>query len=107
MPNNGKDWGKVARRYARADWRRPAWQFATTVPPMLFAWWATWQLSLVSWWLVPPVSLVGSLLLMRCFIIQHDCGHTSWSPSQRVNNWVGRFPYLDGRVEETRRIYTP
>jgi len=85
-----KSWGKIAARYARPDWTRALWQLANTVPPFLLLWLATWKLSEVSWWLVPPVSLLASGFLMRCFIIQHDAGHCSWSPSQRFSNWVGR-----------------
>ncbi len=90
MPDTGKNWGKIAAGYGKADWPRSLWQLANTVVPFLGAWWLTWQVSLVSWWLVPPFALLGSCLLLRCFIIQHDCGHASWSPSQRFNNWVGR-----------------
>lgn len=85
-----QDWRKVAAHYARPDWRRALWQLANTGIPFVLLWIAAWQVSLVSWWLVPPVSLVASGFLMRLFIIQHDAGHCSWSPSQRVNNWVGR-----------------
>jgi len=85
-----KSWGKIAAGYARPDWSRALWQLANTVPPFLLLWVAVWKLSEVSWWLVPPVSLLASGFLMRCFIIQHDAGHCSWSPSQRFSNWVGR-----------------
>ena len=84
-----KNWKKVAAAYARPDWPRALWQLANTAVPFAAVWIAVWQLSEISWWLVPPVSLLGSGLLMRLFIIQHDCGHCSWSPSQRFNNLVG------------------
>jgi acyl-lipid omega-6 desaturase (Delta-12 desaturase) len=29
-------------------------------------------------------------LLVRLFMIQHDCGHGSFFPSKRANDWVGR-----------------
>jgi len=86
----GKDWGKIATGYARADWGRALWQLANTAIPFVLLWIATWQLSEVSWWLVPPVALLAGAFLVRLFIIQHDCGHAAWSPSQRLNNWVGR-----------------
>ncbi|MBW2444854.1 MAG: fatty acid desaturase [Deltaproteobacteria bacterium] len=86
-----KNWGKIAAGYARADWPRALWQLANTLIPFFVLWFAVWQLSEISWWLVPPVSLLASGFLMRCFIVQHDCGHCSWSPDQKFNNWVGRF----------------
>lgn len=85
-----KRWQRIAARYARPDRARALWQLAHTAIPFVCVWIAVWKLSEVSWWLVPPVSLLGSGLLMRLFIIQHDAGHCSWSPSQRLNNWVGR-----------------
>lgn len=33
-------------------------------------------------------------LLVRLFIIQHDCGHGSFFKSNRANDWVGRFMSL-------------
>ena len=32
---------------------------------------------------------IGSVLLLRLFIFQHDCGHGSFFPSPRLNNLVG------------------
>ena len=90
MSAPGKNWGKIAAAYARADWPRALWQLANTAIPFVLVWIAVWQLSEISWWLVPPVALLGAGFLLRLFIIQHDAGHCSWSPSQRVNNWVGR-----------------
>lgn len=87
---SGKSWGRIAAGYARADWPRALRQLADTALPFVVLWILAWQASRISWWLVPPVSLVASGFLMRLFIIQHDCGHASWSPSQRFNNWVGR-----------------
>jgi len=89
-PPPAKDWKKIAASYARPDWTRSLWQLANTAIPFFVLWIAVWQLSEISWWLVPPVSLLASGFLMRLFIIQHDAGHCSWSPSQTFSNWVGR-----------------
>ncbi|MEM7780949.1 MAG: fatty acid desaturase [Pseudomonadota bacterium] len=37
--------------------------------------------------LLTPLS---GLLLLRMFIIQHDCGHGAFMPSKRSNDWIGR-----------------
>lgn len=86
----GKNWGKIAAGYARPSWSCALWQLANTVPPFALLWVAVWKLSEISWWLALPVIPVASGFLMRCFIIQHDAGHCSWSPSQGFSNWVGR-----------------
>ncbi|MEL6877716.1 MAG: fatty acid desaturase [Pseudomonadota bacterium] len=33
---------------------------------------------------------IAGLLLLRIFIIQHDCGHGALMPTKRWNDWVGR-----------------
>ncbi|MBB2961410.1 fatty acid desaturase [Methylobacterium sp. R2-1] len=37
-----------------------------------------------------PLALPAGGLLVRLFIIQHDCGHGSFLPSRRGNDWLGR-----------------
>ncbi|MBW2316054.1 MAG: fatty acid desaturase [Deltaproteobacteria bacterium] len=88
--NLDQDWKKITARYAKASWPKALWQLANTVIPFIALWIAAWKLSEISWWLVPPASLLASGFLLRMFIIQHDAGHCSFSPSQNLNNWVGR-----------------
>jgi len=33
---------------------------------------------------------LSGLLLLRMFIIQHDCGHGAFMPGQKQNDWIGR-----------------
>jgi omega-6 fatty acid desaturase (delta-12 desaturase) len=37
-----------------------------------------------------PLTLPTGLLLLRLFLIQHDCGHGSFLPSRVGNDWLGR-----------------
>ncbi|GJD47503.1 Fatty acid desaturase [Methylobacterium crusticola] len=37
-----------------------------------------------------PLALPAGGLLVRLFIIQHDCGHGSFLPSRAANDWLGR-----------------
>lgn len=37
-----------------------------------------------------PLAVPAGGLLVRLFIIQHDCGHGSFLPSRRGNDWLGR-----------------
>ncbi|WP_407530601.1 fatty acid desaturase [Methylobacterium oryzisoli] len=39
---------------------------------------------------VLPLAIPAGGLLVRLFIIQHDCGHGSFLPSRGANNWLGR-----------------
>jgi omega-6 fatty acid desaturase (delta-12 desaturase) len=39
---------------------------------------------------VLPLAVPAGGLLVRLFIIQHDCGHGSFFPSRTANDWLGR-----------------
>ena len=52
--------------------------------------WYLMYLSLpVSWWLVVPLAMLMGALLVRVFIIFHDCGHGSFFKSRAANDTVG------------------
>lgn len=42
------------------------------------------------WLYVLPLTVPAGGLLVRLFIIQHDCGHGSFLPSRVANDWLGR-----------------
>jgi omega-6 fatty acid desaturase (delta-12 desaturase) len=42
-----------------------------------------------SYWLVLVLAVPAALMTMRLFMLQHDCGHGAFFPSQRANNLVG------------------
>lgn len=48
-----------------------------------------WALS-SGYWLALLLTPVSGLLLLRLFIIQHDCGHGAFLSSKRGNDWIGR-----------------
>ena len=43
----------------------------------------------VSWWLVLPLAILAGGLLVRTFIIFHDCGHGSFYASRSANSFWG------------------
>lgn len=43
------------------------------------------------YWITALLTIPASGLLVRLFIIQHDCGHGSFFSSRKWNNLVGRF----------------
>jgi omega-6 fatty acid desaturase (delta-12 desaturase) len=43
----------------------------------------------VSWWLTLPLAALAGTLLLRVFIIFHDCGHGSFFRSRRANTITG------------------
>lgn len=83
------DWRSIINRYAGPDVRVSLWQVASTlfllVAGLIFAHWlmepAPWAAAL----LVLP--LAG--LLIRTFVIMHDCSHGSFLPWPKVNDGIG------------------
>ena len=37
-----------------------------------------------------PLIVIGGALMVRLFVLQHDCGHGALFASKKVNTWVGR-----------------
>lgn len=83
----------VAKRvaaYNQASWTRSLTELAITFIPLVASTLlALWALSHRVWWGLGLTPLAGGLLV-RLFLIQHDCGHRAFFPSAKVNDWVGR-----------------
>jgi omega-6 fatty acid desaturase (delta-12 desaturase) len=82
---------QILREYRTASLLRATWELLVT------------SLAFVSCWILlllavqrgeiglfVLVLLPGAGFLVRLFMIQHDCGHGSFYPSKRANDWVGR-----------------
>ena len=85
------DWALAVRPYRKADAARAALELAATFPPFAALWTAMLYASchgLV--WLSFALAPLAAGLLVRLFMIQHDCGHGSFLPRKLANDWVGR-----------------
>jgi acyl-lipid omega-6 desaturase (Delta-12 desaturase) len=47
-----------------------------------------------SWWVRVCAALVAGLWIARLFVIGHDACHGSYTPSQKLNGWIGRIAFL-------------
>ena len=63
-----------------------------------------WMLN-TSVWLSLALTVPAAGLIVRIFIVQHDCGHGAFFRSRAANDWLGRFcslitmtPYANWRV---------
>jgi acyl-lipid omega-6 desaturase (Delta-12 desaturase) len=66
-------------------------QLANTLVPLAILV-ATMFITVSSYyWITLLLAIPASGLLVRAFIIQHDCGHGSFLPSQKSNHFVGRL----------------
>lgn len=78
----------VARFQKPVAWRG-IWQLVTTTS-MLFGLLAVmYALPTSWWWLNLLLALPAAGLVVRVFIIQHDCGHGSFLASRRANDVIG------------------
>lgn len=87
MPEHS--WKALVAKYQHARPARAIWQLVNSVGGYLACWGLmVWTMS-IAWWLTLPVALLAGVLLVRVFIIFHDCGHGSFFASRRWNNFWG------------------
>lgn len=68
---------------------KSVFQLTSTALLLGVLWWAMlWSLE-VGYWLTLLLALPASLMLVRLFMLQHDCGHGSFFRSRRANNLIG------------------
>src|SRR5258708_9246620 len=68
---------------------RSLWQMATSLGGFLVTCAAMYLCLGISLWVSLPLSVLAAGVLVRSFIIQHDCGHGAFFRSQRANNIIG------------------
>lgn len=77
-------------RYRGADHRRSLTQLLTTAAPFLLLSAGMWLALENGYWIALLLTLPAAGLLVRFFIIQHDCGHGSFFRSRFANDMLGR-----------------
>jgi acyl-lipid omega-6 desaturase (Delta-12 desaturase) len=83
------DWNAVLASYKQPVLWRSVVQLASTALLLGVLWLAMlWSLD-VGYWLTLLLALPASLMLVRLFMLQHDCGHGSYFRSRRANNLIG------------------
>ena len=82
----------LSRRFTTysADTKRSIFQLVTTATPFVAL------LAVMAWashdryWLTLLLAIPAAGLLVRLFVIQHDCGHSSFFRSRAANDFAGR-----------------
>lgn len=83
------DWQAIVAKYQTPSRARAVWQLVNTVGLYVVLWAALgWSLG-VSYWLTAVVVVLAGGVLVRTFIIFHDCGHGSFFKSRRANDFWG------------------
>lgn len=93
LPNpaaSAKLWFNRLAPYRSAENGRAVFELLVTLIPFLALWSAMWLLlGHGHYWALLGVIPAGGLIV-RLFIIQHDCGHGSMFTHKKANDWVGR-----------------
>ena len=75
--------------YIGPNARRASFQLVTTIVPLAATVWAVHVLQSRSLLLAIPLAFVAAGLIVRTFVIMHDCAHGSFFASRRLNDAVG------------------
>jgi len=85
----GVDWRSVISAYQRPDTRRAVTQLATTLIPLAALSFLMARSLALPAWITVLLAFPVAGLLVRTFIIMHDCAHGSFLPSKRANTIIG------------------
>ena len=75
------DWRSVVSRYQRPDTRRAVTQLFTTFVPLAAVIFLMYRSLALPYWTTLLLAFPAAGLLVRTFIIMHDCAHGSFLPS--------------------------
>ncbi len=107
------EWRKLVSRYEQPSVWRATWQIANTLGPYVLLWYLMYRSLAVSHWLTLSLAALAGALLVRVFIIFHDCGHGSFFKSRLANAVTGCIagvltftPYYHWRWEHSRHHAT-
>ncbi len=90
MPATAKTWFARLAPYRNPKDGRAIWEVIITLVPFLALWAGMWALlGAGQYWALIGVIPAGGLIV-RLFIIQHDCGHGSMFTRKAANDWTGR-----------------
>src|SRR5437868_7893894 len=78
-------------KYKLPDRRKSCWQIVNSLLPFCGLWYLMYLSLAWSYCLTLLLAIPSAGLLVRLFIIQHDCGHHSFFQSRRANDTIGAF----------------
>lgn len=90
VTRSAREWASVLNRYREPSAARSTVELAITLTAFSLAWLAMWFALPLGYALTLLLALPAAGLLVRLFVVQHDCGHGSFFRTRRTNDWVGR-----------------
>lgn len=88
-PSSPVVWKAIIRQYQEPCAGRATWQMVNTLGSYAALWALMYWSLAISWWLTAPLAVLARAMLVRVFIIFHDCGHGSFFPSRLANDLTG------------------
>jgi omega-6 fatty acid desaturase (delta-12 desaturase) len=82
-------WKQAVAEYQKPNVWRASWQIVNTFGSYAALWYLMYLSLRVSWWLTFPLAILAGAVLVRVFIIFHDCGHGSFFESRLANDVWG------------------
>lgn len=80
---------QIVARYSKKSDVKAAGQLLTTVIPYTVLWYLAIVSVSVSYWLTALCILALSLILLRVFVLMHECGHNSLFATSKYNKMAG------------------
>jgi omega-6 fatty acid desaturase (delta-12 desaturase) len=84
-------WAETIAKYKHANTLVSLWQIVNTLVPLGLLAWLMYVSYAWSYALSLALAIPTAALLVRVFILQHDCGHHSFFRSERANDLFGYF----------------
>jgi omega-6 fatty acid desaturase (delta-12 desaturase) len=82
-------WKAIVLKFQEPSLPRALWQVVNTFGSYALVWYLMYRSLAVSYWLTIPLAVLAGGLLVRVFIIFHDCGHGSFFKSRTANDVLG------------------
>ncbi|MEM1200383.1 MAG: fatty acid desaturase [Pseudomonadota bacterium] len=90
MSGSSRSWIARLASYQLPDDRQAIIELLTTVLPFAGSCVLAWILLQVHPVLAILATVPAAVFLVRLFLLQHDCGHSSFFSSRKANDWLGR-----------------
>jgi omega-6 fatty acid desaturase (delta-12 desaturase) len=88
-PTAPREWNAILAPYRSAVLWSSVWQLASTVTLFVGFWAAMYASLQVGYWLTLLLAIPTAMMIVRLFMLQHDCGHGSFFNNKIANTTVG------------------
>lgn len=107
-PTKVAEWKPIVAQFQTPSVARATWQLINSFAPYLALWSLMYWSVTISYPLTFGIAVLAGAVVVRVFIILHDCGHGSFLKSRRANDIIGSIagvvlftPYYHWRWEHS------